>query len=553
MKTHNPKKGSAMITTILVMLLVCALVTAMLALGMYSQSLSKTAERVVTRQNRLDMLTDLFLEYNTVPVEKFGYTIDVYYFEDGSSTMTVRQKPNATLCDMIVEQRNGELIARYYDAPYTHTQTVCNRTIGVHNVSDTKPYLQLSIPKSAVSANGPFYVYGRIKLERALPINGNSVEAFVNLAGDGKDARTVMHLFGNTDGWINLQNSDGTPLKFENIPTDSLQFLFGLNNTSGDLTVSDLVVVNSQDVVCYSLANDPYINGIGDVRSVLSPNNKWKRFGFTENTTTAPIVTRDPDSYIPNKVLSVSQSDYVCSGEPFLALYKSALRDDADGGEGFYYITGRFRVNLTGHTELCDKSPEKPNGMLLDVHESYDHDNNDSTPNISSKYPADAVFGDSVFYAKSGCWAPIVNRSGEYYKFYVPADCARNSEDYIKFTIWGATGTFDVADIRVYKLADKNAVPNPASDTLVYDMEADTTLTNKTYPGCALGGESKINGVWSIHWLEYKKYPGLLNTTIPSKFQVHSIVNPTTVSHSRGEDYDLPVFINKVGATYQPQ
>ena len=178
------------------------------------QSMSKTAERLVTRQNRLDMLTDLFLEYNHVPDQNFGYDIKVYYFEDGSSTMTVRQKETSVLCDMIVEQREGELIARYYDAPYFHTESVTNRTIGIHNEEDNKPYLKLRIPKSDLPSGNTFYVYGKIKLERAMGKGSSNVRAFVNVGVNGSNDRTVMTLDANTNGWIDLQTSDGQPLQF---------------------------------------------------------------------------------------------------------------------------------------------------------------------------------------------------------------------------------------------------------------------------------------------------------------------------------------------------
>lgn len=545
-----------MVTTILVMLLVCVLVTIMLTLSLYSQSLSKTQERLITRQNRLDMLTDLFLEYNNVPSETFGYTIHVYYFEDGSSTMTVRSKPTSILCDMVVEQRDGELIARYYDIPYTHTETVSHRTIGIHNETDTNPHLKLTIPKSAVSANGPFYVYGKIKLERAMGIGSDRVRVYVNLAGDGKAERTLMTLNANSNGWVDLKEANGSALKFENVPSSSLQFLFGMDKTSGELSISDLVVVNSQGKVCYSLSNDACLNGAGDVRAVLSGNNRWSRHSFYAHTTTAPIVTRDPDNYVAKRALSVTQAGYRCHGEPSVVLYKSALRDAPNGGEGHYYITGRIRVTITGRAELCDKAGDSPTGMLLDVHGYYDHDNNTSTPDIISTYPAGSLQGDSVFFVNSGCWTPLLNQNGEYYKFYVPYNCERSGEDYIKFTLWAAMGSFDVADIRVYKLTDKNATPNPASDTLVYNMETDTSLPNYSYPNCALGGETKINDYWSIHWFSYQKnanYADKLDyTQAPGSFTVEAIVNPNSVSHNKATDYDLPAFPNKVGSTYTP-
>lgn len=550
MNKRDTKKGSALITTVMVVLLVCALIGSMLALSLWSKTQAKERERALTKQARFDMLTDLFLQYGIAPEETFGYFIDVFYYEDGTSTMTVRIKEDSVLCDMVVEQLNGDLIARYYDVPYEHTENQSLRTIGIHNEQDTNPHLKLTLPKSAVSANGPFYVYGKIKLERAVGIGTQNVRAYVNMSMNGGAQTTVMTLTANTDGWVNLHNADGTPLKFNSVPSKSLEFLIGLDKTSGDLTLSNLVVVNSKNVVCYSLANDPYLNGVGDLRT--TGLSKWTRHSNTKYTTTYPIFTQDPDNYVPKKVLSLSQPNYRCHGEPFLALYKSALRDK--NGAGFYYITGRFRSSTT-RAELCDKAGDSPTAMFLDVHGSYDHDNNPLTPDYSSTYPSGLSVTEGAYFATSGCWTPLLDQHGNYLKFYVPADCERTGEDYIKFTLWGAIGSFDVADIRVYRLSSQNATPNPASDTLVYDMENDPELGNQTYNGCELGGEAKISTYWSAHWLSYARNPAYANkldyTQYPGDFKIYSIINPKSVSHNRGKDYDLFQFSSQiVGKTY---
>jgi hypothetical protein len=114
-----------------------------------------------------------------------------------------------------------------------------------------------------------------------------------------------------------------------------------------------------------------------------------------------------------------------------------------------------------------------------------------------------------------------------------------------------------VADVRVYKLSSQNATPNPATDTLVYNMEDDSTLGNTTYAGCDLGGETKINDFWSAHWLSYQKnsnYADKLDyTQHPGSFNITSIVNPIDVTHDKAKDYDLFQFPNKVGSTYVSQ
>ena len=548
---RNAKKGSALITTVMVVLLVCALIGTMLSLSLWAKTLSKGREKALTKQAQLDMLTDLFLKYGTEPIDTFGYFIDIFYYEDGTSTMTVRVKEDSVLCDMVVEQLNGELIARYYDIPYEHTENVSMRTIGIHNEADTNPHLKLTLKKADVSANGPFYVYGKIKLERAVGIGSQNVRAYVNMSMNGGSQTTVMTLTANTDGWVNLHNADGTPLKFDSVPSSSVEFLIGLDKTSGDLTLSNLVVVNSKNVVCYSLANDAYLNGIGDLRTTSL--SKWTRHGYSKYTTAYPVVTTDPDNYMPRRVLSLSQPNYRCHGEPFLALYKSALKDKA--GAGFYYITGRFRTSNITRAELCDKAGDDPTAMFLDVHGSYDHDNDDSTPKFTSTYPSGVTTSDGAYFASSGCWSPLLDQKGNYLKFYVPANCERSGEDYIKFTLWAAQGSFDLADIRVYKLSSQNATPNPATDTLVYDMENDTTLGNQTYNGCALGGETIINGVWSAHWLSYARnsaYADKLDySQYPGDFKIYSIVNPRSVSHNKATDYDLFRFESEiVGKTY---
>jgi len=548
---RNTKKGSALITTVMVALLVCALVGTMLSLALWDKNLAKTAEKEVTKQNQLDMLTDVFLKYGVKPENTFGYSIEVFYFEDGSSTMTVRAKETSPLCTMLVSQHNGEIIERYYDVPYEHTETVCNRTIGIHNETDAKPYLKLSVPKSEVSANGPFYVYGRIKLERAVGIGSNPVRAFVNMGINGSGDKTVMTLTANTDGWANLHNEDGSPLKFDSVPSKSLDFLFGMDNTSGELAVADLVIVNSKNIVCYSLANDPYINGIGNVPSIQGSYHWWEACGRNSKNTTYPIVTRS-DNYVPKRMISIHQDNDKNAGEACVALYKSALRDAKGTGEGWYYLTGRVRINVTGYTELCEKvAGEWPTGMLLDISGDYDHDNNEATPEVGPYVSADKLQA-GVFHYKSGCWSPILTQDANYFKFYISNNCERSGEDYIKFTLWAAKGTYDIADIRVYKM--NGSTPNPDSDTPVYNMETDDSVTkNTSMPNCALGGETKINDFWSIHWLPHKTY--IQNGTIGTSgsWTVQTAANPKDISHNKVTDYSLPVFPNKKGDTYDPK
>lgn len=563
MKTQNRKKGSAMITTILVMLLVCVLVTIMLTLSMYSQSMSKTAERLATRQNRLDMLTDLFLEYNHVPNENFGYSINVYYFEDGSSTMTVRQKETSVLCDMIVEQRDGEIIARYYDAPYFHTESVTNRTIGIHNEQDNNPHLKLTIPKSDLPSGNTFYVYGKIKLERATR-SGGTPRAYVNLSVNGGHQTTVMTLNGNTNGWVNLQTADGKPLTVKN-PSSSLDFIFGLDKTKGELTVCDLVVVDSQNKVRYSLSNDTFLNGAGDVRHInkntsfyAASNYKWSaNYNTTYKYTTAfPIVTRDPGSYMPKRMLQVDQYNYICDGETSLCLYKYGIKQANGGAGGFFYITGRVRVNITGKAEVCDKAGDYPVGQFHDVHSQYDRS---PDPNITdyytSTYPSGVSTSQSLSFYTTGSWIPLLCQDGSYYKFYVPNDCEKLGEDYLKFTLWAAQGTFEIADIRIYKTT-QNGTPNPATDTCVYNMETDSSLTNTSYNNCPLGDERQISDYWRLHWFNYSKNPNYIGKVDQDgqigEWKLHSVVNPLTVNHDKAKDYKLPVFANKVGSTYQP-
>lgn len=550
---RNAKKGSALITTVMVALLVCALVGTMLSLALWDKTLAKSAEREVNKQNQLDMLTDLFLKYGTKPVDTFGYSIEVFHYEDGSSTMTVRLKEDSPLCTMLVTQRNGEIIERYYDVPFEHTETTINRTIGIHNLTDTKPYLRLSIPKNKLTGNGPFRVYGQIKLERALGIGNKPVRAFVNTGVDGKNDKTVMNLTANTDGWANLHNPDGSALQIDS-PTDepisSLEFIIGLDNTSGELAVADLVIVNSQNIICYSLANDPYINGIGNVPTIQGDYHMWRAHGRVSKDTIFPIVTRS-DNYVPKRMISIRQENDKNAGEACVALYKSALRDAKRTGEGWYYLTGRIRVNVTGYTELCTKAAEWPTGMLLDVSGAYDHDNNPATPDVGP-YVSPTLLQEGVFHYQSGCWSPILTRDAGYFKFYISNSCERSGEDYIKFTLWAAKGSYDIADIRVYKM--NGSTPNPSTDTPVYNMEEDKTVTSKSsLPNCALGGETKINDYWSIHWLEHEDYIKEEIIGREGSWTVQTAENPKDVSHDKVTDYALPVFPNKVGETYDPK
>lgn len=568
MKKINTKKGSALITTVMVVLLVGALIGIVLSLSLYDKTLAKMAQQEVTKQNKLDMMTDLFLKYGTVPSETYGYDVKVYHYENGDSVMTVRNKPEDVLCEMVVTQRDGDLIKREYHVSYEHTESTQDRTIGVHNETDTNPHIKLSIPKSMVSSNAPFYVYGKVKLERAMGIGSSNVHAYVNMGSNGSGDKTVMSFNANTDGWVNLHSTDGTPLKFDKVPSKSLDFIIGLNKTSGDFILSDLVIVNSQNKVCYSLANDSYLNAAGDVRYVnrntdyhSASNYLWtahySNTQVTRYNTRFPIVTRDPDNYVPKQVLQIDQYTYECDGEASVCLYKYPLKQ-AGGGGGFYYITGRVRVTITGKAEMCDAAGDYPAGQFVDVHARYDRSPDPNvTDYFTATYPAGVTTSETLSFYSNGGWNPLLCQDGSYYKFYIPNDCELLGEDYLKFTLWSARGFFEIADIRVYKLPSQNATPNPATDTCVYNMEWDTDLGNNSFKNCALGDEWIISDRWRIHWFSYSENPNYVGKVDQDnkvgEWKVHAVVNPRTTNHSHTTLYDLPVFSNKIGATYKPQ
>ena len=115
---RNRQKGSALITTVLVAVLVCAMIVLMMSLSLYGQSLAKAERSSVIRQDQLDMLAALFLEFGVEPAEDFGYDVEVTYFDGGHSVMTVRNKPSDDVCVMLVECVDGKIIKQLYNVSY---------------------------------------------------------------------------------------------------------------------------------------------------------------------------------------------------------------------------------------------------------------------------------------------------------------------------------------------------------------------------------------------------------------------------------------------------
>ncbi len=116
---RNCQKGSALITTVLVAVLVCALIVLMMSLSLYGQSLAKASRSSVIRQDRLDLLSALFLEFGVEPAEDFGYDLEIQYFNGGFSVMTVRDNPQDDVCVMLLERdAEGRVIRHLYNVYY---------------------------------------------------------------------------------------------------------------------------------------------------------------------------------------------------------------------------------------------------------------------------------------------------------------------------------------------------------------------------------------------------------------------------------------------------
>ncbi len=495
-KKRNGKKGSALITTVLVAVLVCALVTLMLSLSLYGQTLAKAEKGHVIHQDRLDMLSALFLEFGVEPAEDFGYDIQVYQLSNDRSVMAVRSDPKNDMCVMLVERNNGKLVKQLYNVLYPYTVNYTpNRTVSVSVGTEAVATFEKELAQNDYKKGGPFRLYGKWKLENAVPQSGAAESfAFVTVCSKEQSAVTSQHakrLTANTGGWTNLADSNGNPITFNNL-TELSSVVFGMKGMSGTLTVADMMIVNAANEIVYSTANDPHLFGFGDLRRAQY-HCTWscavepiKYIGYADASW--PVRTRDTTNYLPNRVVSIDvpqQYDQEVAKliiDPKLSVFATGKA---------YTLTGRIRVNLEGL----------------------------SATNTLPAYAKLYGLGLTCDYMTTGEWIPIVDEHNEPTVFY------GGQKDDISFSLINGCGTLELADI---KIVDANG-------NVVYDMCADPAFEKDvTYPAHV--------GLGSI-WKPFTWAGGA--SAHPFTVNIH--VNPIWQTHT-AKDYEAPTFAESVPA-----
>lgn len=490
---RNRKKGSALITTVLIAVLVCAMVTLMLSLSLYGQSLAKANGSQVVRQDRLDMLTSLFLEFGVEPVEDFGYDIQVRQLDNGHSLMVVRNTPDDDTCVMLVERDDGRLVKQLYGVYYPYIDYTPNRTVSVCVGTEKVALFEKELSHSDYKTGGPFRLYGKWKLENAVPQSGATESyAFVTVCSTSQspvESKHANRLTESCDGWVNLKGSDGNPITFNNLSEFS-RVAFGMKGMSGTLTVADMIIVNAAGEIVYSTANDPHLFGFGDLRRAQY-HCTWscsvepiKYIGYADATW--PVRTRDVTNYIPNRVVSIDvpqQYDQEVAKliiDPKLSVFATGKA---------YTLTGRIRVNLKGL----------------------------SATNTLPSYAKLYGLGLTCDYMTTGEWIPIVDEHNEPTVFY------GGQKDDISFSLVNGYGTLELADI---KIVDANG-------NVIYDMCVDPAFEKDvTYPA-----HVGLGGIWKpFTWEgEPSAHP----------FTVNIKVNPILQTHTQA-DYQVPVFAESV-------
>lgn len=335
---RNRKKGSALITTVLVAVLVCAMVTLMLSLSLYGQSLAKAGGVQVVLQDRLDMLTSLFLEFGVEPVEDFGYDIQVRQLDSGRSLMVVRNADDDENCVMLVERDDGKLVKRLYNVYYPYFDYTPNRTVSVRTELDINPTMRLHLDKEDYATGGPFSVYGKWKLARAAEQNGDYSEyAYISFSKETVkppcDSVEFVHkqlVKDNTKiQWKMEKLADGTGWQ--------------LKHVSSGLYL-DVAAANDGDIENDSLTLSPYDAASATQRWTFSDH--WGFIWQVQNQGTGLWLVADKDTY----QLTFSQTDPQHNyNYPYFSVTMFA---DFSGEIDFYHNTTVTDLNTIGNDSI---------------------------------------------------------------------------------------------------------------------------------------------------------------------------------------------------------
>ena len=200
-------------------------------------------------------------------------------------------------------------------------------------------------PYALDAGDGPFYLVGKMKLTG---FEGEKAVVLVN--GAEKIALTA-----DTDGWVDLKDASGNYLSLDMSAVDFVTSIrVALSSASGEFSVADLRIVDKDNNIVYSLANDTYLYGLSDLSKAKT---QYKAFinedfdadgldygGWRVDGKGQFNVLSKNDEYVPNKVLTMIVDEEHKAENP-LFIFCNAYSDAELWENGPFTITGKLRVD----------------------------------------------------------------------------------------------------------------------------------------------------------------------------------------------------------------
>lgn len=242
--------------------------------------------------------------------------------------------------------------------PGTDPEYEFNRSITVSGKGNINPVVRLGLMSDDYGAeSGPYTLVGKIKLAGFEALEGGTAQALVHISYDNGGEITLdeaLSLTADTDGWIDLKKADGSYITFDKID-DIANIIFGLLYAKGDLSVADLRIVDKENNIVYSMANDPTLYGKTSMKKIAG-SSMWSSADYAMTDKTIPasdfMIQTKATPYTPNKIVTMKVDPENPAVNPLLILMNAddkSLMDIAP-----LTITGKIRVDNMGQIENSD-------------------------------------------------------------------------------------------------------------------------------------------------------------------------------------------------------
>ena len=369
-----------------------------------------------------------------------------------------------------------------------------NRAFGIISTVDANPYVTWAVWGDDFVDADKYYIFANVQVSGFQAFEGaEDAGCYITLEA-GSYTATLGSWNADTNGWIALEDAEGTPFSFEKLATidDSVVLTFETKNAAANFLVADLIIADCNGNIIYSLANDKQMDLESDMRYTTS--TAWDAKPFVANPdgpSLFPIRTQGRNVYVPNVSLSIAPQAWTpgCTPENSIIIRTNAAPFVA--GET-YTIRGK---------------------ILVDIKEGFQLNAN---PRADFTAHTLGPIGSASICDTDG-WVSLVYPSGDPITFKGTADL-----DYVKFNLYMAHGVLGLADIVILD----------SQGNVVYDMSKDAGVTGVTEP-ITHEGWFDLGEIWRIalYGEEYSSCTVTVNE------------NPTQYADS---EYDVPQFDESV-------